>query len=265
MSKFFVVFIVCLEIFNIAVAVAKQQKLSVAFQEPEAQSTSLIGAFKFRNDHSSFGTKKYTSSAELTSLAHSSAQQARTAVRNQQTAGLQASVGAQSGYTRAAAEAASAAQVALVAKQVIVQNLQRHIEDAEHQLQAEQAQYQQSLQAANAAQNAVQQSQGQLSSATAALAAVQQSVTQTERAASAASTAAAAQHEMIQEAQQRLGRLHLRLNEALAGLQETQVSAQRAAAAAQLAQNNAAASAQLAVVNTASSETDEHDSGSYYH
>ncbi|CAH1374623.1 hypothetical protein MTP99_015937 [Tenebrio molitor] len=260
MSRFFVVFVACL-----AASSAKQQKLSVVAQEPQAQSTGIIGAIEFKGDYSAHGSKKYSSSAELTSLAHSSALQARTAVRNQQVAGIQAAVGAQSGYARAASGAASAAQVALVAKQVIVQNLQRHIEDAERQLQAEQAQYQQTLQAAGAAQNAVQQSQEQLTAATAAFAAVQESVTQTERAAVAAGTAAAAQHQMIQDAQQRLGQLHLRLNEALAGLQETQLSAQRAAAAAQLAQNNAAASAQLAVANSASNQIDEHDPTGYHH
>mgnify|MGYP005983605209 FL=1 len=108
--------------------------------EPQAQSTDAIGVIEFAGDYGSHGGKKYSSSAELTSLAHSSALQAKTAVRNQQAAGIQAALGAQTGYARAALEAASAAQVALVAKQVIVQNLQRHIEDAEHQLHAEEAQ-----------------------------------------------------------------------------------------------------------------------------
>ena len=119
-------------------ACAKQQKLSVAKDDLEAQSTGHIavglGGF------GGHGSKKYSSSAQLTSLAHTSALQARTAVQSQQSAGIQAAVGAQSGYARAAQEAASAAQVALVAKQVIVQDLERHVEDAEHQLAAEQSQ-----------------------------------------------------------------------------------------------------------------------------
>ncbi|XP_063915580.1 uncharacterized protein LOC135131664 [Zophobas morio] len=260
MSKFFVVLIAVL-----ATAVAKKQKLSVIVPEPETQSTDHVATIEFSSDYSSHGGKKYSSSAELTSLAHSSALQARTAVQNQQTAGVQAAAGAQNGFARAAQEAAHAARVALVAKQVIVQNLQVQVEDAEHQLQAEEGQYQQALEAADAAQNAVQQSQQQLTAATAALAAVQQSSTQTERAASAALQAAAAQHQMIQDAQQRLGRLHLRLDEALAGLAETQQSAQRAAAAAQQAQNNAEASALLVVANSAASQISEHDSNLYHH
>ena len=70
---------------------------------------------------------------------------------------------------------------------------------------------------------------------------------------------------MIQDAQQRLGRLHARLDEALAGLAETQQSAHRAAAAAQQAQNNAEASAQLAVANSAANQIGEHDSNLYHH
>lgn len=146
-----------------------------------------------------------------------------------------------------------------------MQYLQRHIEDAERQLQAEEAQYQQSLLAANAAQNAVQQTQGQLATATAAFATIQQSVTQKERAAAAASTLAATQHEMIQEAQQRLGRLHLRLNKALTELQETQVSVQMAAEASQLAQSIAAASAQFTFVNSVDNQSDGHESINYSH
>ncbi|RZB38806.1 hypothetical protein BDFB_008221 [Asbolus verrucosus] len=225
MSKFFAVVFACL----MAIASAKQQKLSVAAPaEPETQSSIHSGiAIKFEGDYSAHG--------------------------------------AQTGYARAALEAASAAQVALVAKQVLVQNLERELEDAQHQLQAEQAQYQQTLQAANAAQNAVQQNQQQLSSATAVLAAIQQSGQQTERAAAIANTVAAAQHQMVQEVEQRLGHVHSRLNEALAGLQETQSSAQKAAAAAHLAQNNAAASAQLVAVSSVAVNdvVDEH--GLEYH
>ncbi|XP_044264588.1 FYVE and coiled-coil domain-containing protein 1-like [Tribolium madens] len=259
MSRVFVVMVAIL-----ATASSKQQKLST-IADPQAQSTAQIAAIEFEGDYSAHGGKKYSSSAELTSLAHSSAQQAKTAVRNQQTAGLQAALGAQTGYARAALEAAAAAQVALVAKQVIVQNIEKDIEHAAHQLQAEEAQYQQSLQAANAAQNAAQQSQQQLSATTAALAAVQQAVAQTERAAAAASSAAASQHQMIQDAQQRLARLHEKLHAALGGLEETKISAQKATAAAQIAQSNAAASAQLAVVNSASNQIDEHGAHEYHH
>ncbi|RZC41362.1 DUF745 domain containing protein [Asbolus verrucosus] len=264
MSKFFVAVFACL----VALSSSKTQKLSVvAPAEPETQSTDHSGvlAVKFEGDYSAHAGKKYSSSAELISLAHTSALQAKTAVRNQQTAGIQAALGAQTGYARAALEAASAAQVALVAKQVIVQNLQRQLEDAQHQLQAEEAQYQQTLQAANAAQNAAQQSQQQLTSATAVLAAIQQSVQQNEQAAGTSNAVAAAQRQMVQEAEQRVGHIHSRLSEALAGLQQTQVSAQRAAAAAHVAQNNAAASAQLVAVNSAAVNNQVDDHGSEYH
>ena len=128
------------EISLVATAAAKQQKLSVIVPEPEIQSTAHVATIQLSGDYSSHGGKKYSSSAELTSLAHSSALQARTAVQNQQTAGVQAAAGAQNGFARAAQEAAHAARVALVAKQVIVQNLQAQVEDAEHQLQAEEGQ-----------------------------------------------------------------------------------------------------------------------------
>ncbi|RZC36503.1 DUF745 domain containing protein [Asbolus verrucosus] len=247
MTRFSVVTLAIL----MAIASTKQQKLSViAAAEPETQAShhSGITSVKF-GGYSVHGGKKYSSPAKLTSLAHTSAFQAKTAVRNQQTAGIQAALGAQSGYARAALEAASAAQVALVAKQVIVQNLERQVGELQSQLQAAQSQYQQTLQAANAAQNAAQQSQQQMNAATAVLAAIQQSVQQTERVAASTGAVAAAQGQMVQEAEQRLGSVHSRLNDALAGLQQTQMSARRAAAAAQLAQSKAVASAQLVTVN----------------
>lgn len=278
MSRVFVVLVILLGKFTLfffllsliefsfeASTSAKQQKLSKV-ADPQAQSTAQVAAIEFEGDYSAHGGKKYSAGAELTSLAHNSAQQAKAAVQNQQTAGLQAAFGAQTGYARAALEAAAAAQVALVAKQVIVQNLEKHIEYAAHQLQAEEAQYHQTLQAANAAQNAAQQGQQQLSAATVALTAVQQSVAQTEKAAAAASTAAAAQHHMIQAAQQKLSSLHEKLHAALEGLEHTKLSAQKAAAAAQIAQTNAAAAAQLTVINSANNQIDEHEGqGQEYH
>ena len=70
---------------------------------------------------------------------------------------------------------------------------------------------------------------------------------------------------MIQDAQQRLGHLHLRLEEALSGLHETELAAQRAAAAAQQAQNNAEGSALLAVASSAGNQIGEHDTSLYHH
>lgn len=128
-----------------ALAAAKKQKLRVIASdtdtsESEANFEDAVH-IEFASDYSAHGGKKYSSPEELQS--HSSAIQAKSAVTKQQSAGVLASVSAQDGYARAALGAASTAHVALIAKQILVQNLQQQLEDASRQLQTEQVQYKQ--------------------------------------------------------------------------------------------------------------------------
>lgn len=254
---------------KVAFASAKvaKQKLKIVVGEPEAQGTHVgevsVG---LASGHS----KSYSSGAELTSLAHTSALQAKSAVQNQNTAGSQAAFGAKSSLAQAALGAAATAQAALVGKQVIVQGLEHQLHDAEHQLQAEIAQYQQTEHAAQAAQEAAQQAQQQVAALTAALAATQGGAQHAAKAAAEAAGAAAAQHAMIHEAKQRVAHLREELHNALAGLQETEISAQKAAAAAHIAQSNAAAAANDVATNAAQSEIEGHGyeqaaGGEYHH
>jgi hypothetical protein len=74
---------------------------------------------------------------------------------------------------------------------------------------------------------------------------------------------------MIQEAKQRVAHLSQELHNALAGLQDTEISAQKAAAAAHVAQSNAAAAANAVASSAAESEIAGHDfggsDGGYHH
>ncbi|XP_056635542.1 uncharacterized protein LOC130444441 [Diorhabda sublineata] len=208
---------------------------------------------------------KGTSGAELTSLAHNSAVQAKNAVRNQHTAGSQAAFGIKSSLASAAIGAAQTAQAALVGKQAIIQNLKRQVVDGQQQLQAEIAQLQQLEAVAQVAAQSSQDSHALLNSLNAALAAAQAGASHAEQAAAEASNAAASQHGMVEEAKQNVAQILSQLQSAISELQQTEVSAIKAAEAAQIAQSNAAA-AGLAVA--AASAKDGHSAGSnagYHH
>ncbi|CAG9829960.1 unnamed protein product [Diabrotica balteata] len=179
--------------------------------------------------------------AELASLAHSSAVQANNAVQNQHTAGSQAAFGIKSSLASAAYGAAQAAQAALVGKQALAGSIKRQLAEAQQQLQGEIAQYQQTQATAQAAENTAHQAQAQLSALTAAVTAAQAGAQQASQAAGEAAQAAAAQHAMVVEAKQRISQLSAQLQNCLADLHQTEAAAQKAAAAAHLAQSNAAA------------------------
>ncbi|KAG5890633.1 hypothetical protein JTB14_034924 [Gonioctena quinquepunctata] len=105
---------------------------------------------------------KGSNGAELASLAHSSAVQAKHAVQSQHTAGSQAAFGAKSNLANTAFGAAQTAQAALVGKQAIAQSLKKQAIEAQEQLQAEISQYHQLEAVAQATQQASQDAQNQL-------------------------------------------------------------------------------------------------------
>ncbi|XP_018572811.1 uncharacterized protein LOC108912128 [Anoplophora glabripennis] len=196
------------------------------------------GAF---GGHGGYDDGKDTHGAELSSLAHSSAIQAKNAVQNQHTAGSHAAYGIKSSLASAALGAAQTAQAALVGKHAIVGNLKQQLSEAQKQLEGELALHQQTENAAHSAQAAAQQAQNQLNTITAALATAQAGVQHAQHAAVEAANSASVQQNMVAEAKQRVAHVLGQLQHASADLQETEVSASKAAEAAHIAKSNAAA------------------------
>ncbi|KAJ8925479.1 hypothetical protein NQ315_009317, partial [Exocentrus adspersus] len=262
---------------GIALAGVPSQKHKTVVPEQQSQDTNAVvavsgGEHGFEGieyggdiDGHDDGGKSISSSngAELTSLAHSSAIQAKNAVQNQRTAGSQAAFGIKSSFASAALGAAQTAQAALVGKRAIVQNLKKQVSEAQHQLQEEIVQYQQTEAVVQATLATSQQAQEQLHALTAAVAGAQSGAQAAEHAAAEAANVAAAQQAMVSEAKQRLAHLLSQLHTALGRLQETEVSAYKAAEAAQVAQSNAAA-AGLAVA-AASAQGSQAGGSSYHH
>jgi hypothetical protein len=261
-----------------------KQKLKIVVGEPEAQATHLGEVNVGFSDHGH--SKSYASGAELTSLAHTSAPPSQISGPKSEHCGKPSGLRRQEqprpGRIRGESPPTpSPSSVPLlsgrppplkpptVGKQVIVQGLEHQLQDAEHQLQAEIAQYQQTEQAAQAAQEAAQQSQQQVSALTAALAASQGGAQHAAKAAAEAAGAAAAQHAMIQEAKQRVAHLSQELHNALAGLQDTENLGSEGRCWAHVAQSNAAAAANAVASSAAESEIAGHDfggsDGGYHH
>lgn len=138
-------------------------------------------------------------------------------------------------------QASHAAHAAVVGKQAIVANLKKQLAEAEHQLQGEIAQYQQTQAASHAAQESAHQAHAQLNSLTAALAEAQGRAHHASQAALEAENSSAAQHAMVVDAKQRIAQVSSHLQNALNELHDTEASAKKAAEAAHVAQSNAAA------------------------
>ncbi|CAG9821212.1 unnamed protein product [Phaedon cochleariae] len=252
MFKFFVI-VASVVAFSSA-GVVKQGQEHVVL-EPHSEGSFSFSSFEGGFDgkggfHGGFEGNyegKGGNGAELSSLAHTSAAQAKNAVRSQHTAGTQAAFGVKSSLASAALGAAHAAQAALVGRQALVGNLKRQLQDAQAQLQVEIAQFQQTQAAAQAAEESSHQAQAQVNTLSAALAAAQGGAQHASQAAAEAAHAAAAQHSMVVEAKQRLNQIVAQLQGSLGELHETEAAAQKAAQSAHLAQSNAAAAGAAAV------------------
>lgn len=104
----------------------------------------------------------YSIGSGLVSIAQGAADQANTAIKNQQVAGGQAAFQAKNSLAQNAAAAAATAQAALTGKQVIVNNLEQQVRDTQGQVTSEAQQLTQAQRAAAATQNAAQQAQAQV-------------------------------------------------------------------------------------------------------
>ncbi|XP_072377660.1 uncharacterized protein [Diabrotica undecimpunctata] len=270
-------------IFSVAVASAgvhKHQHVKLVVPEQQAQSSHTLeiaegyesGGYApgeleahAAAEAGAGGNGKGSSGAELTSLAHNSAVQAKNAVRNQHTAGSQAAFGVKSSLASAAVGAAQTAQAALVGKQAIVQNLKKQAIEAQQQLQAEISQYHQLEAVAQVAAQASQDAHAQLNTLTAALASAQAGASHAEQAAAEAANAAASQHSMVDEAKQKVGSILSQLQNAVGDLQETEASAIKAAESAHIAQSNAAAAGLAVAAASAKNGHNGGGSGGYHH
>ncbi|XP_030745145.1 uncharacterized protein LOC115874184 [Sitophilus oryzae] len=241
---------------TVDVVVSEHQSQGSHYQE-------LSGGYGGEYESGSYDGGKQYAGAELTSLAHSSAQQAKNAVQNQGTAGSQAAFGIKNTLASAALGAAQTAQAALVGKQAIVAILKKQVSDAQTQLQAEVAQAELAQHALGYIAQAAQQAQGLTAALASALASAQSGEQTALKAATDAGTVAASQQQMVNEAKQRLGVLLHQLEAALLELHETEVYAYKAAEAAQLAQSNAAAAGAAVVASSAKVQAD--GSGGYHH
>ena len=104
----------------------------------------------------------YSIGSGLVSIAQGAADQANTAIQNQHEAGGQAAFQAKNSLAQNAAAAAATAQAALAGKQVIVNNLEQQVRDAQGQVASETQQLTQAQRAAAATQHAAQQAQAQV-------------------------------------------------------------------------------------------------------
>lgn len=104
----------------------------------------------------------YSIGSGLVSIAQGAADQANTAIQNQHEAGGQAAFQAKNSLAQNAAAAAATAQAALAGKQVIVNNLEQQVRDAQGQVASESQQLTQAQRAAAATQQAAQHAQAQV-------------------------------------------------------------------------------------------------------
>ncbi|XP_050306239.1 uncharacterized protein CG45076-like [Anthonomus grandis grandis] len=257
---------------TIAVAFARAGRTSVQVVVPEQQAEQS-GHYVEQSEeyggeyqgHVSVDEEKESSGAELTSLAHTSAVQAKNAVQSQYTAGTQAAFGIKSTLASAAQGAAQTAQAALVGKQAIVYNIKKQVNEAEKRLQAEIAQYQQTEQAAELAHQVAQQARNQAAAISAALASAQTGGQLASKAASEAANVAAAQQSMVARAKQQLANLIHQLQEAVHELSQTESAYYKATESAQLAQSNAAEAGAAVVAASAKSENSGGEGRHYGH
>lgn len=110
------------------------------------------------------GTQKkgYSRGSGLRTIAVGSANQAKTALGNQQAAAYQAAYVAKNTLAQSAAQSSATAQAALAGKQVILSGLEQQVRDAKVSLQGEEMQLQQAKRAAQSAAQAAQQAMHQV-------------------------------------------------------------------------------------------------------
>ncbi|XP_047537537.1 tol-Pal system protein TolA-like isoform X1 [Vanessa atalanta] len=187
--------------------------------------------------------KGFSQGSGLRTIAVGSANQAKTALGNQQAAAYQAAYVAKNTLAQSAAQSSATAQAALAGKQVILSGLEQQVRDAKVSLQGEEMQLQQAKRAAQSAAQAAQQAMHQVNVIQAALNAAQATSENANEAASQAAGELGAQTAMVGAARQRLQTLQEQLKGVRIDFEATQSAARKAQAAAQQAQANAAEAA----------------------
>ncbi|XP_030370402.1 uncharacterized protein LOC115621022 [Scaptodrosophila lebanonensis] len=175
----------------------------------------------------------------LRSIAKGSADQAISAVANQNAAGKQASYVAKSTLAQAAAQAAGTAVAVLKGKEVLLRRLEEQSAEAHKAMENELAQLQQAKRSAKAAQYAAQQAINHVSVLTAALNNAQSSSELAQKAASEAAAELASQIDMVAQAKGKLEQLESHTYTARLDYEETRDAAEKATLSAQEAQLNA--------------------------
>ncbi|XP_045454564.1 uncharacterized abhydrolase domain-containing protein DDB_G0269086-like [Melitaea cinxia] len=204
--------------------------------------------------------KGYSRGSGLRTIAVGSANQAKTALGNQQAAAYQAAYVAKNTLAQSAAQSSATAQAALAGKQVILSGLEQQVRDAKVSLQGEEMQLQQAKRAAQSAAQAAQQAMHQVNVIQAALNAAQATSENANEAASQAAGELGAQTAMVGAARQRLQTLQEQLKGVRIDFEATQAAARKAQAAAQQAQANAAeAAAKAAAAGLAQNKDSSHE------
>lgn len=226
--------------------------------------SGVLGGYIDSSSHHGSG-KGFSAGSGLKSIAEGSAQQANNAVANQHAAARQAVFSAKSSLAQAAIgvssmqaskkkrtlifaffQAAATAQAALIGKQILVQKLERDVNEAHQQLQGELHQLEQAERSASASQQALEQAQRQVNALNSALNTAQGAGSHAQQAAEEALAELGSQEAMVGAAKQRLASLTQELAAAEGDLQATQAAAHQAESAAHIAQSNAASAAESA-------------------
>ncbi|CAF4840633.1 unnamed protein product [Pieris macdunnoughi] len=203
--------------------------------------------------------KGFSRGSGLRTIAIGSANQAKTALGNQQAAAYQAAYVAKNTLAQSASQSSATAQAALAGKQVILAGLEQQVRDAKVGLQGEEMQLQQAKRAAQSAAQAAQQAMHQVNVIQAALNAAQATSENANEAASQAAGELGAQTAMVGAARQRLQTLQEQLKGVRIDFEATQAAARKAQAAAQQAQANAAEAAAKAAAASLGQKDSSHE------
>ncbi|CAG9808716.1 unnamed protein product [Chironomus riparius] len=207
------------------------------------------------------GKSGYSEGSGLRNIAQGSADQASSAVANQELAAKQASYIAQNNLANLALQASSTAMAALQGKQVLLAKIEQENLEAHQALESELAQLRQAKRSAKAAQQSAQQALQHLQLLQTALNNAQTAGEHAQQSASEASAELASQTNMVGKAKARVEKIGEQLHQARIDYEATVKAANDAQTSAQIAQNNAAEAAAKASLST----VHEVSSGSYGH
>lgn len=181
----------------------------------------------------------YLTDNGLRNIAKGSADQANSAVANQNAAGKQAAYVAKSTLAQAAAQAASTAIAVVKGKELLLRRLEEQNVETHNEMENELQQLQQAKRSAKAAQYAAQQAINHVSVLTAALNNAHAASELAQKSASEAATELASQIDMVAHAKGKLEQVESHLYAARLDYEETKEAAEKATLSAQEAHINA--------------------------